>query len=66
MQYIKYIKIALSKLLRALFVWQGQKDLNPQPTVLETATLPIELYPYGAENEIRTRDPRLGKAMLYR
>ena len=21
---------------------------------------------YGAENEIRTRDPRLGKAMLYR
>ncbi len=47
-------------------VWQGQKDLNPQPTVLETATLPIELYPYGAENEIRTRDPRLGKAMLYR
>ena len=27
--------------------WQGQKDLNPQPTVLETATLPIELYPYN-------------------
>ena len=26
-------------------IWQGQKDLNPQPTVLETATLPIELYP---------------------
>ena len=29
-----------------VFRWQGQKDLNPQPTVLETATLPIELYPY--------------------
>ena len=27
--------------------WQGQQDLNPQPTVLETATLPIELYPYN-------------------
>ena len=25
--------------------WQGQKDLNPQPMVLETTTLPIELYP---------------------
>ena len=25
---------------------QGHKDLNPEPTVLETAALPIELYPY--------------------
>ena len=25
--------------------WQGQKDLNPRPTVLETAALPAELYP---------------------
>ena len=25
----------------------------------------IELYSYGAENEIRTRDPHLGKVMLY-
>ena len=23
------------------------------------------LIPYGAENEIRTRDPHLGKVMLY-
>ena len=27
-------------------LWQGHKDLNPEPTVLETAALPIELYPY--------------------
>ena len=27
------------------FSWQGHKDLNPEPTVLETAALPIELYP---------------------
>ena len=27
-------------------VWQGRQDSNLQPTVLETATLPIELYPY--------------------
>ena len=31
--------------IRAFF-WQGHKDLNPEPTVLETAALPIELYPY--------------------
>ena len=29
-----------------VFIWQGHKDLNPEPTVLETAALPIELYPY--------------------
>ena len=27
-------------------VWQGHQDLNPGPTVLETAALPTELYPY--------------------
>ena len=32
--------------LTAAFFWQGHKDLNPEPTVLETAALPIELYPY--------------------
>lgn len=34
------------------FFWQGHKDLNPEPTVLETAALPIELYPY-----IKRREP---------
>lgn len=28
-------------------LWQGGQDSNLQPTVLETATLPIELPPYG-------------------
>ena len=28
-----------------LFSWQGQEDSNPRPTVLETGTLPTELYP---------------------
>ena len=51
--------------IRAFF-WQGHKDLNPEPTVLETAALPIELYPYlykrhtpffsGGPSGIRTRD----------
>ena len=30
------------------FWWQGQKESNPQPTVLETVALPIELYPCKA------------------
>ena len=30
-------------------VWQGRRDSNPQPTVLETATLPIELLPFATE-----------------
>ena len=33
-------------LTRIVDFWQGHKDLNPEPTVLETAALPIELYPY--------------------
>ena len=27
-------------------VWQGKKASNPRPTVLETAALPAELFPY--------------------
>lgn len=27
-------------------LWQGRRESNPQPTVLETGTLPIELLPY--------------------
>ena len=60
-----FIKKALAS---ASAFWQGHKDLNPEPTVLETAALPIELYPYvnikgeiarifsGGPSGIRTRD----------
>ncbi len=34
-------------------LWQGQKESNPQPTDLESATLPIELYPYNVCNYIK-------------
>ena len=27
-------------------IWQGKKASNPRPTVLETAALPAELFPY--------------------
>jgi hypothetical protein len=26
---------------------QGKRDLNPQPSVLETDALPVELLPFG-------------------
>ena len=31
---------------RTSVFWQGQKDLNPRHSVLETDALPTELYPY--------------------
>src|ERR1700739_7324 len=31
--------------------WQGRRDSNPQPPVLETGTLPIELLPYGLQSQ---------------
>lgn len=40
--------------------WQGGRDSNPQPTVLETATLPIELPPYlffTVSNQINPIEP---------
>jgi hypothetical protein len=43
--------------------------LNWGIEVLQTSALPLGYAAKnknGAENEIRTRDPRLGKAMLYR
>ena len=64
-QIKKPCKPLKAAIYRAFDFWQGQKESNPQPTVLETATLPVELYPYGAENEARTRDPNLGKVVLY-
>lgn len=31
---------------RALRKWQGRRDSNPRPSVLETDALPTELHPY--------------------
>ena len=38
---------------------QGKRDSNPQPTVLETATLPIELFPFVALLGAGARNPYL-------
>ena len=39
-------KVPKSKGFRNFPRWQGQKDLNPRHSVLETDALPTELYPY--------------------
>jgi hypothetical protein len=33
--------------VQSLCDWQGQRDSNPRPSVLETDALPTELYPYA-------------------
>ena len=38
--------LALSLTSFSNFTLQGRRDLNPQPPVLETGTLPIELLPF--------------------
>ena len=38
-------------------IWQGKKASNPRPTVLETAALPAELFPYM--NYIKRMDREL-------
>ena len=43
--YVNKNRESIEKTTNSQF-WQGHKDLNPEPTVLETAALPIELYPY--------------------
>ena len=53
-----------------LYFLNGAGEENRTLTIgLEGRSSTIELHPQvkknGAEDEIRTRDPRLGKAMLY-
>ena len=48
-----FLSFSPSKLTRSKIqvrLWQGQQGSNPRPTVLETAALPTELYPYDAPN----------------
>ena len=40
--------------------------IEPAASAWKAEVLPLyDICKYGAEDEIRTRDPRLGKAMLY-
>ena len=47
-----------------LWKWQGQKDSNPRPSVLETDALPTELYPYGPSTDRLLGHFTLGKQGL--
>ena len=48
------------------FLWGCHPDSNWGIKVLQTLALPLgDGTKYGAENETRTRDPHLGKVMLY-
>jgi hypothetical protein len=42
---------------------QGRRDLNPQPSVLETDALPVELLPFGGFSAMSRRDPTSGQGM---
>ncbi len=41
--------------LRIVTAWQGQRDSNPRPSVLETDALPTELYPYAVRRLLSQR-----------
>ncbi len=57
--------------------WSGKRDSNSRPRPWQGRALPTELFPqrnityiyllklFGAGNETRTRDPDLGKVVLY-
>ena len=44
--------------------WQGQRESNPQPSVLETDALPIELYPYQSLQDLGNDAGAHGTATL--
>ena len=47
-------------------IMEATTGFEPVVKVLQTFALPLGyVASNGAEDEIRTRDPRLGKAMLY-
>ena len=51
-----------------LLIWQVRRESNPQPSVLETAALPIAPRTYrlfGGERGIRTHDHHRMKVPLY-
>ena len=60
-----YEKLKKHLRLQVLFFWRRHPDLNWGVEVLQTCALPLGYGAVGAEDEIRTRDIRHGKATLY-
>ncbi len=44
---------------------EAAPGIEPGVKVLQTSALPLGYAAIGAENGTRTRDPHLGKVMLY-
>ena len=60
--------------MRTFIILSGIRDSNPRPSAWEANALPTELIPQQikisrekrrADNETRTRDPRITNALLY-
>ena len=45
---------------------QGRRDSNPQPAVLETAALPVELLPFGVVMHLAEGATNLTRPLPYR
>ncbi len=48
--------------------WSRWRDLNPRPLPYQGSALPLSyigVYAIRAEDEAQTRDPQLGRLMLY-
>ena len=74
-------QLSYSRFERGLYAtpegdWSGKRDSNSRPRPWQGRALPTELFPQrrscdtsksgvGAGNETRTRDPDLGKVVLY-
>ena len=51
-----YASFKASTLSLKVAFWQGRQESNPQPAVLETAALPIELRPYLTRDSVHEMD----------
>src|SRR5436190_1102140 len=50
--WVCFSSIVFSGILRSFEGWQGGRDSNSQPSVLETDSLPIDLPPYGPRSGV--------------
>ena len=48
------------------FLWSWWRELNPRPHPYQGCALPLSYISNGAENGTQTRDPQLGRLVLYR
>ena len=59
------MKTKKARITRAFDYWRRHPESNWGIGVLQTPALPLGYVADGAENGTRTRDPHLGKVVLY-